>query len=91
MPPPMFNPPVPLTFTAGRRAALASSTYCAACSTLVAATRKSGLFVIASAASASSWASPKVASQLSWMVLVETGAAFHAFVRTRLVSVPDCW
>ncbi len=53
-PPPMFKPPVPSRCTVGRSAALAISTYCAACSTRVEATRKSGLFVIASITKASS-------------------------------------
>ena len=82
-PPPMLRPPVPNRFTAGRSAALASSTYCAACSTRVAVTRRSGLLAIASATSASSCASPNVASQLSAMGPAERRPAFQAWSRAR--------
>src|SRR5262245_547224 len=90
-PPPILNPPVPSKLIVGRSAALASSTYRPACSTFVEATRKSGLFVIASPTRASNWESLNVASQLSWILLVEIWAAFHGAVRSKLVRVPDCW
>src|SRR6478735_8427535 len=91
-PPPMLRPPVPSRFTAGRSAALASSTYCAACSTRVAVTRKSGLLAIASTTSASSCGSPKVASQLSWMAPAgaAAGAAFHLLSSVRVLTTPAC-
>src|SRR5881394_540061 len=89
-PPPILRPPVPTRFTMGRIAAWASLTYCAACSTRGAETRRSGLLVIASATRALSWTSLKEASQLSAMGPA-AAPAFQGSVRAKLVRVPDCW
>src|SRR6516164_2860124 len=89
-PPPILKPPVPSRFTAGRSAALASSTYCAASSTLAEETRRSGLLVIASATRALSWGSSNVATQLSAMAPGRP-PAFQPSVSVMLVNAPDCW
>ena len=70
--------------TQGRRAALATSTYCADCSTRAAATRRSGLAAIASWTSASSCESWKDLSQLSCTASAEAAVAFHGCSSSRL-------
>src|SRR3954469_13733825 len=91
-PPPMLTPPVPSMFTLGRSAALASSTYCRDCATRTAVTRSSGLFVIASAISASSCGSPKAASQLS-AIGPASAPAFHepGSAMFFIASCRTCW
>ena len=71
-------PPRPSAVTAGQSSPPAARTYAAACSARAAETRRSLLYCIASATSASSRVSAKVASQSSSTLPLTAPAAFHS-------------